>query len=111
MRPRPVRSKIYLPVVRFFVVSSDWKFVLAATLLGYLIPFFLNLKIWLIPVWLITGLGALVGSIAFFNYIRIGRRPYWFQHTARAFVEHPRRRRVLPVDSLKQPRRSWAVER
>ncbi len=107
MRARPVRSKIYLPVVRFFVVSSDWKFVLAATLVGYLVPFFLHLKVWVIPMWLLTGVGSLIGSIAFFNYIRIGRRPFWFQHTLRAAVSHRRHRRVLPVDGIKQPRRLW----
>ena len=107
MRLRPVRSKIYLPVVRFFVVSSDWKFVLAATMIGYLVPFFLRLKIWVVPVWLLTGGGTLLLSIAFFNYIRIGRRPHWFQHTLRAAVSHPRERRVLPVDSIKQQQRLW----
>lgn len=107
MRLRPIRSKIYLPVVRFFVVSSDWKFVLAATLIGYLVPFFLRLKIWVVPVWLFTGFGTLVLSVAFFNYIRIGRRPHWFQHTLRAAVSHPRERRVLPIDSIKRPPRLW----
>ncbi|MGH9897848.1 MAG: hypothetical protein ACRD63_02005 [Pyrinomonadaceae bacterium] len=107
MRPRPVRSKIYLPVILFYVVSSDWKYVLAATLLGYLIPFFFDLKIWVIPMWLITGVGMLLGSIAFFSYIRNGRRPHWFEHTLRALWRHPRQRRVLPVDNLRQPRRAW----
>ncbi len=81
--------------------------MLAATLVGYLVPFFLHLKVWVIPLWLLTGLGSLVGSIAFFNYIRIGRRPFWFQHAMRALVEHGRHRRVLPVDGIKHPHRSW----
>ncbi len=107
MRLRPVRARIWLPVVRFFVVSSDWKFVLLATLAGYLIPFILGLKIWVIPVWLISGFGSLLASIIFFNYIRIGRRPHWFQHTLRSLVKHPRERRRLPIDIIRQPRRVW----
>lgn len=107
MRPRPVRSNLYLPVTILYVVSSDWKFVLAATLIGYLVPFFMHWKIWVIPLWLITGVGALVGSIAFFSYIRTGRRPHWFEHTMRAAVRHARERRVLPIDGIKQPRRAW----
>ncbi len=110
MRPRPVRSKIYLPVVRFFVVSSDWKFVLAATLIGYLIPLLLKLRIGMVPLWLITGLGTLFGSILFFYFIRIGRRPYWFQHSLQAMVRHPRHRRVLPADRIRHPRRSWITD-
>lgn len=110
MRPRPVRSKIYLPVILFYVVSSDWKYILALTMLGYLIPFFLDLRIWVIPAWLITGVGMLLGSILFFAYIRTGRRPHWFEHTLRAAVEHPRRRRVLPVDRIRSPRRAWLRE-
>ncbi len=107
MRPRPVRSKIYLPVVLFYVVSSDWKYVLALTMLGYLIPFFFDLKIWVIPAWLITGVGALVGSVLFFAYIRAGRRPHWFEHSLRALTSHPRERRVLPADGVRSPRRPW----
>lgn len=107
MRPRPIRSKIYLPVVLFHVVSSDWKYVLALTMLGYLIPFFFNLKIWVIPAWLITGIGMLLGSILFFRFIRSGRRPYWFEHTLRSWRGHPRQRRTLPIDRLRQPRRAW----
>jgi len=52
-------------------------------------------------------LGTLLVSVAFFNFIRIGRRPHWFQHTLRALVRHPRQRRALPIDSIKQQPRSW----
>ena len=107
MRLRPVRSKIYLPVVLFYVVSSDWKYVLALTMLGYLIPFFFDLKAWVVPVWLITGVGALVGSVLFFAYIRAGRRPNWFEHSLRALMSYPLARRVLPADGVRSPRRPW----
>ena len=45
MKPRPVRPNIYLPVVRFGVVVADWKYILCATLIGYLVPFFFRLKV------------------------------------------------------------------
>ena len=107
MRPRPIRSNIYLPVVRFGVVTSDWKFVLAATILGYAIPFWLDLKLWRVPLELWTGILAAVVSIAFFNFVRIGRRPFWLQHHLRAATENPRNRRTLPRDQVRRPRRLW----
>lgn len=107
MRARPIRSNIYLPVVRFGVVTSDWKFVLAAALLGYAIPFLLDLKLWRVPLELWTGLLAAVLSIAFFNFVRIGRRPFWLQHHLRAATESSRKRRTLPRDQMRRPRRAW----
>ena len=107
MRQRPIRSNIYLPVVRFGVVSSDWKFVLAAMLTAYSIPFWLDLKLWRVPLELWTGILAAVLSIAFFNFVRIGRRPFWLQHHLRALTESSCRRRVLPRDLKERPRRSW----
>jgi len=104
---RPIRSNIYLPVVRFGVVTSDWKFVMAATLLGYAVPFWLDLKVWRVPLELWTGLLAAAVSIAFFNFVRIGRHPYWLQHKLRAFTEDPRHRLVLPADFSKEPRQWW----
>ena len=77
MRPRPIRPNIYLPVARFGVLISDWKFVFVATLAAYSTPFLLDLKLWGAPLELWSGLGAAALSIAFFNYARIGRRPFW----------------------------------
>ncbi len=107
MRQRPVRSRIYLPVVRWGVVSSDWKFVLIATLIGYLIPFFLNLRVGRLPMWLFSGLLAACLSYGFFRFVRTGRKPYWLQHTAQALVQSSHRRRSLPADSNKNPQRAW----
>ncbi len=107
MRQRPVRSNIYLPVVRFGIVTDDWKFVLAATLIGYAIPFWLDLKFWRVPLELWTGILAAVISVAFFNYVRIGRRPRWLQHQLRALTENSRHRATIPADFLREPRRMW----
>ena len=43
---RPIRPNIYLPVARFGVLISDWKFVFVATLAAYSTPFLLDLKLW-----------------------------------------------------------------
>src|SRR5262250_2684551 len=111
MQPRPIRPNIYLPVVRFGVVSSDWKFVLAALLIGYTTPFLLDLRLWGVPLELWTGLAAAALSIAFFNYVRIGRRPFWLQHRLRAMFTSPIQRRALPMDGARRPGRRWIIER
>jgi len=110
MRPRPIRPNIYLPVARFGVLISDWKFVLASTLVAYVAPFLLDLKLWGAPLELWTGLGTAALSIAFFNYARIGRRPFWLQHRLRAILTSPIQRRVLPIDHARHPRRRWIID-
>lgn len=109
MRPRPIRPNIYLPVARFGVHISDWKFVFAATLTSYLAPFLLDLKLWGVPLELWAGLSAAALSIAFFNYTRIGRRPFWLQHRLHAIFTSPIHRRALPIDSVRHPRRRWII--
>ena len=110
MRHRYIRPNVYLPVVKFGVASSDWKFVLGAALIGYTVPFLLDLKLWGVPLELWTGLAAIAFAVAFFNWARIGRRPYWLQHKVRALAENPRQRRVLPRDELKRPGRRWIID-
>jgi hypothetical protein len=111
MRPRPIRPNIYLPVARFGVLISDWKFVFMATLIAYSIPFLFDLKLWRVPLELWSGLGAAALSIAFFNYVRIGRRPFWLQHRLRAVFTSPIHRRSLPVDKARQPKRRWIISK
>ena len=101
LRPRAVRSQIYLPVTVFGVVSSDWKFVLAAGLLSYTSPYLLDLKLWKIPLELITTVLAMVVTIAILNLIRVGKKPHWLQHQLRALVEHAEHRRRLPSDFIR----------
>jgi hypothetical protein len=95
MRHRPIRPNVYLPVVKFGVVSSDWKFVLGAIFIGYTAPFLLDLKLWRVKLGLWTGVSAAAFAVAFFNWARIGQRPHWLQHKIRALVESPRQRRAL----------------
>ena len=106
LRPRPVRSQIYLPVTVFGVISSDWRFVLAAGLLSYTIPYLLDMRLWKIPLELITTVLAIVVTIALLNLIRVGKNPHWLQHYLRALVEHADHRRRLPSDLVRGDR-AW----
>ena len=99
LRPRPVRSQIYLPVTVFGVVSSDWKFVLASGLVAYTIPYTFDLKIWKIPLELITTVLAMLVTVSVLNLIRVGKKPHWLQHHLRALVEPDQRGRRLPTDT------------
>jgi hypothetical protein len=111
MRPRPIRPNVYLPVVKFGVVSSDWKFVLFAVVMGYSLPFLLNLTLWGAPLELIMGVTSGALSIGFFNWARIGRRPYWLQHKIRTLIESPYNRPALPADDTKRPKRPWIIHK
>jgi len=110
MRSRSVRPNIYLPVVRFGVVVADWKYILCATLVGYLVPFFFRLKIGSVPLWFVTGVGAAALSYGFFRYTKVGRRSYWFQHSIRALYEGSVARRTVPGDR-KRAARAWLMDR
>src|SRR6185503_19851022 len=109
MRFRPVRPNIYLPVIRFGVLISDWKYILAATLVGYLVPFFFGLKIGIVPLLFLTGIGSAATSYAFFRYTTVGRKPLWFQHSIKALYESSDARRTFPADGLSRPRRAWLL--
>jgi len=110
MRVRSVRPNIYLPVVRFGVVVADWKYILGATLVGYLVPFFFRLKIGNVPMWFVTGVAAAAFSYGFFRYTKAGRRDYWFQHSTRALHEGSVARRTVPGDHKRSPRK-WLIDR
>lgn len=102
-----MRERIYLPVVRFGVPHTDWKYVFVVTLCGFVLPFVLNIKLYGVPAPMFTGVSALALSVAFFNFIRIGRRPLWFQHSLRALLVSSRERAALPVDGLDE---AWLEE-
>jgi len=104
MQEYPMRERIYLPVVRFGVPHTDWKYVFLITMAGFVLPFLFGFTIFGIPAPMFTGIGTLGLSVAFFNLIRMGRRPYWFQHKLRACLSSHVKRRALPQDNLNQ---SW----
>ena len=110
MKLRPVRPNIYLPVVRFGVADSDWLSVLLISCASYLVPVPFGITVLYVPLQMWTWLLATAGSIAFFNYIRIGRRPYWVAHKLKSIRQHHRQYPALPNGRKRRFRRSWLVE-
>lgn len=107
MRPRPVRPNIYLPVVRFGVADSDWFPILLISCICYLAPVPFGITLLYVPLQMWTWLLATAGAIAFFNYIRIGRKPYWLQHRVRALFVNDRQSRFIPNCRRRKFPRSW----
>ena len=110
MRGRPIRPNIYLPVVRFGVADSDWFTVLLISCVGYLAPVPFGLTVFYVPLQMWTWLLATAGSIAFFNYIRIGRRPRWLPHKLKALFFHHRHCRSIPNGKRRGFTRPWIVD-
>ena len=104
MQDYPMRERIYLPVVRFGVPHTDWKYVFFLTFAGFVLPFIFRITIYGVPAPMLTGVTTMALAVAFFNFIRVGRRPFWFQHTLRALLNSPTRRAALPTDDLNE---SW----
>ena len=109
MRARPVRPNIYLPVVRFGVADSDWFSVLLISCAGYLAPIPFGITIFYVPLQMWTWLIATAGSIAFFNYVRIGRKPRWLPHKLRAVFFDHRLNRTIP-NGKRKFNRPWLIE-
>lgn len=110
MRTRPVRPNIYLPVVRFGVADSDWFSVLLISCAAYLVPVPFGITVLYVPLQIWTWLLGTAGSIGFFNYIRIGKRPYWLQHKLSAICFHHNQYRVLPNGKKRGFKRPWLVQ-
>ena len=110
MKLRPVRPNIYLPVVRFGVADSDWLSVLLISCASYLAPVPFGLTALYVPLQMWTWLLATAGSIAFFNYIRIGRRPYWLPHKLKTIWVDHRQYPALPNGKKRPFRRSWLLD-
>ncbi len=110
MKARPVRRNIYLPVVRFGVADGDWLSVLLISCASYLAPVPFGITLLYVPLQMWTWLLATAGSIAFFNYIRIGRKPYWLQHKLKAVFLHHRQYRAIPNGKKRGFDRSWLID-
>jgi hypothetical protein len=108
MKARPIRPNIYLPVVRFGVADSDWFTVLLISCAGYLAPVPFGITLLYVPLQMWTWVLATAGSIAFFNYVRIGRKPAWLQHKLKAMLSHHRQNRALP-NGEKRFNRCWLI--
>jgi hypothetical protein len=110
MKLRPVRPNIYLPVVRFGVADSDWLSVLLISCASYLGPIPFGITLLYVPLQMWTWLLATAGSIAFFNYIRIGRRPYWLPHKLKSIWLPHRQYPTLPNGKKRRFRSSWLLD-
>ena len=110
MRVRPIRPNIYLPVVRFGVADSDWFSVLLISCAGYLAPVPLGLTVLYVPLQMWTWLLATAGSIGFFNYVRIGRRPNWLNHKLKGLLLHHRQYRAIPNGKKRFFDRAWLID-
>ena len=110
MRSRPVRPNIYLPVVRFGVADSDWFSILLISCVSYLAPVPFGVTLLYVPLQMWTWLFVTAAAIVFFNYIRIGRKPYWLQHQVRGlFVSH-RQYRCIPNSGRSKFQRPWITD-
>jgi hypothetical protein len=110
MRLRPIRPNIFLPVVRFGVADSDWFTVLLISCAGYLAPVPFGITLLYVPLQMWTWLLVTAGSIAFFNYIRIGRKPGWLPHKLKALFFHHRQYRFLPNAKGRSFKRDWLID-
>jgi len=99
MRQRPVRSQIYLPVLRFGITDEDWGVVIVAGILGYAIPFLFEMKIGAVPLEIIGWVVALGLCIFILNVIRRHSRPAWLRHIVHAKLRGAVSRRRLPGET------------
>ena len=99
MQSRPVRSQIYLPVLRFGITDEDWAFVIVAAIAGYAIPFLFGMKIGNVPLEIVGWLVMMGLSIFVLNIIRRQTRPAWLRHIIQAKMAGPVSRRRMPGES------------
>ena len=96
LRSRPIRSQIYLPILRLGLEDSDWAYVLFAGTLGYSVPFLLDLRVWGIPAELWVAIASVLAVIGLLNLVRAGRRPGWLRFRIRGLLNGGVARRRLP---------------
>jgi hypothetical protein len=76
MRQRPIRSQLYLPILRFGITDEDWGFVILAGVTGYAAPFALGLRFYHLPAELIGWVVTMGLSVLALNVIRMGQRQF-----------------------------------
>jgi len=98
MQARPIRSQIYLPVLRFGITDEDWGFVIVAAILGYAVPFLFGMKIGNVPLEIVGWIVSTGLTIFILNIIRRKSRPAWLRHVIQAGLQGTVNRRRLPGD-------------
>ena len=106
MRQRPIRSQLYLPILRFGITDEDWGFVILAGVIGYAAPFAIRLEVFHLPVELIGWLITMGLSVMTLNVIRRKSRPGWLKHTIQSRLRGTTHRRLLP-DEIDWRHKSW----
>ena len=102
MQPRPMRSQIYLPVLRFGITDEDWGIVIVAAILGYAVPFVFGMKIGNVPLELVGWLVTMASGIVILNILRRKTRPGWLWHAIQARMRGPVSRRRLPSNRVQR---------
>lgn len=100
MQSRPMRSQIYLPVLRFGITDEDWGLVILASVLGYAIPFLFGLKVGGVPLEMFGWLVMMALSIVTLNILRRKSRPSWLKHALQARLQWRMNRRRMPCDPV-----------
>ena len=103
LRLRPIRARIYQPILRFGVVAGDWKYILAISVICYVGPMVLRMSLGSVPLCLVAAPVALFLSYSFFYWSRVGKEPGWLQHQWRALIGCEIERGTLPADRAKNP--------
>jgi len=106
MRQRPIRSQLYLPILRFGITDEDWGLVILAGVIGYAAPFALGLEFFHLPAEFIGWLVTMGLSVLALNVIRRKSRPGWLKHTIQSRLRGTTRRRWLP-DEIEWRHESW----
>jgi hypothetical protein len=96
MQPRPIRSQLYLPILRFGITDEDWGFVILASITGYAVPFALGIEVFHIPAELIGWIVMMGASVLVLNLIRRKSRPGWLKFTLQSKLRGRVSRRWLP---------------
>jgi hypothetical protein len=99
MQARPIRSQLYLPVLRFGITDEDWGLVILASITGYAVPFVLGMEINHIPVELIGWVVMMGASILTLTIIRKKNRSGWLKHTMQSRLRGKRSRRYFPNEA------------
>lgn len=82
MRLRPARPLLFLPLTRFGVVDSDWRYILLAVIVAYMVPAITGLTLWRIPLEMVTAPMAVIMGAAASCLLHKSRPPHWLEHQA-----------------------------
>ena len=84
LTPRPVRSLIYLPILRFGLTDQDWIFVFLGGIVGYTIPYVFNLTLWRLPLEIIVAGITILLAVGFMNILRLRKKPLYLKYLVKS---------------------------